>query len=416
MKRKKRSFFIHLLSLSLACSIVCPFSVKATAENPAETAEVSEETADSGWPAEPSIQSPSGFLLEDTTGTILYEKGGSDVRYPGSSVKIMTMLLALENSALTDNVTFTQTGVAAAANGAANIAVKDGEVLTMEQCLYAISLSSANDVCVQIAEQISGSVEAFVEKMNARATELGCTNTVFTNPTGLPDENQHSTAHDLALILKAAIDNPDFCTISSAAEYTIPATNMTGTARALKNTFPLSAAGSTTLYEGILAGKSGYTQASGSTLVAAAERNGTRLICVVLMGADGQTALDAMDLLDYGFGAFQRVQYSDPDSTVSGGYAMLPNGVTLNQIEISEQPVEQGLSQEYYYQNRLVGHGIVTPEEEVEEEPDPEAIDNEEYLKTLSQEKSLTPYYIIAGVGAALLALLLFLLIRVLKS
>lgn len=84
----------------------------------------------------------------------------------------------------------------------------------MEQCLYAIMLASANDIALQVAEQIGGSVDAFVQKMNDRAQELGCTNTVFTNPTGLPDDNQHTTAHDLALIMQAAISNDSFRTIS----------------------------------------------------------------------------------------------------------------------------------------------------------------------------------------------------------
>ena len=79
----------------------------------------------------------------------------------------------------------------------------------MEQCLYALMLASANDIALQVAEQIGGSVDAFVQKMNDRARELGCTNTVFTNPTGLPDDNQHTTAHDLALIMQAAAPSPE---------------------------------------------------------------------------------------------------------------------------------------------------------------------------------------------------------------
>lgn len=414
MKPKKHKLLIHLLSLGMIVSLVCPLSIKATAQEAPSTQETAgpEENADN-WPPAPDINSASGFLLEDSTNSVLYEKAGDEIRYPGSAVKIMTMLLALENSQLTDEVTFTQTGVAAAANGAASIASREGEVLTMEQCLYAIMLASANDACVQVAEHISGSVDAFVEKMNSRAAELGCTNTVFTNPTGLPDENQHSTARDLALILQAAIQNAEFSAISNAAEYTIPATDFTA-ARALKNNFPLSAAGSATLYDGVLSGKAGYTQASGSTLVTAAERNGTKLICVVLMGADGQTSTDAISLLDYGFQNFQRVQYSDPALTLEGGYAILPNGVTLDKVQIQETAQDKGIYQEYYYGSRLIGHALVEADEE--EDSATPAVDNEEYLKTLSQEKSMVPYAVIAGTGIVLLALLGFLLRKVLKA
>ncbi|MGI6071179.1 MAG: D-alanyl-D-alanine carboxypeptidase family protein [Blautia sp.] len=411
MKPNKRKLLVHLLSLGMLLSLVCPLSIKATAQDAQDGS--GQTAAADAWPAAPEIGSASAFLLEDSTGAILYEKAGDEIRYPGSAVKIMTMLLALENTNLTDQVTFTQTGVAAAANGAANIAAREGEVLTMEQCLYAIMLASANDACVQVAEHVSGSVEAFVEKMNSRAAELGCTNTVFTNPTGLPDENQHSTARDLSLILQAAIQNADFCTISSTADYTIPATDYTA-ARTLKNSFPLSAADSATPYEGILTGKAGYTQASGSTLVTAAEKNGTRLICVLLMGTDGQTASDAISLLDYGFQNFQRVQYADPVLTLDGGFAILPNGVTLDGISTQETPKADGIYQEYYYQNRLVGHALIEAEEE--EDADVPAVENEAYLKTLSQEKSMVPYAVIIGSGVILLAILGVLLRKVLKA
>lgn len=415
MKLKKRRFLINLCSAVLAVSLVCPLSVKATPQD--TTAQTQETTASDGWPTAPEILSPSGFLLEDTTKAVLYEKAGDEIRNPGSTVKIMTMLLALENSALTDQVTFTQTGISAAAGGAVNIGARNGEVLTMEQCLYAIMLVSANDVCMQVAEHVGGSVEAFIEKMNSRAAELGCTNTIFTNPTGMPDANQKSTAHDLALILSAALKNTDFVTISQALEYTIPSTNLTAAPRTLKNTFPLTAADSPALYEGILTGKTGYTQISGSTLVTAAERNGTRLISVVLMGANSQqTASDAVTLLDYGFNQFQRIPFSEPELTISGGFAILPNGVTLNQIASSDTVTAEGISQEYYYQNRKVGHGLIQADAIEEEEDAPDAKANEAYLKTLSQDKSMIPYYVIAGVGIALLALLGFLLGKVLKS
>lgn len=130
--------------------------------------------------------------------------------FPGSTVKIMTTLLALENSQLTDQVTMTATGVSGVTDGGANISANLDEVFTMEQCLYAIMLVSANDIALQVAEHLAGSVEGFVQMMNQRAAELGCTNTVFTNPTGLSDENQHTIAHDMALIMQAAMENRNF--------------------------------------------------------------------------------------------------------------------------------------------------------------------------------------------------------------
>ncbi len=152
----------------------------------------------------------------------------------------MTCLLALENSQLTNQVTMTETGVSGVTDGGAHISSQLGEVFTMEQCLYALMLASANDIALQVAEQIGGSVDAFVQKMNDRARELVCTNTVFTNPTGLPDDNQHTTAHDLALIMQAAISNDSFRTISGATSYTIPATNVSGGTRNLTSSFTMT--------------------------------------------------------------------------------------------------------------------------------------------------------------------------------
>ena len=259
----------------------------------------------SGWPQGPEITSASAVIMEDTSDTILYAKDMDTTLSPAGAVKIMTCLLALENSQLDDQVTMTETGVSGVTDGGAHISSQLGEVFTMEQCLYALMLASANDIALQVAEQIGGSVDAFVQKMNDRAKELGCTNTVFTNPTGLPDDNQHTTAHDLALIMQAAIRNDSFRTISGATSYTIPATNVSGGTRNLTSSFTMTDPASASYYEGCIGGRESTTTASGSVLVTAAQRNGTTLIAVVMNGATGQTATEAISLLDYGFSNFQ---------------------------------------------------------------------------------------------------------------
>lgn len=137
--------------------------------------------------------------------------------------------------------------------------------------------------------------------MNARAQELGCTNTVFTNPTGLPDENQHITAHDMALIMETAMENETFRTIAATSSYTIPATNVSGGDRVLSNSFTMINNASDGYYEACIGGKEGYTVASGSTLVCEASKNNMKLVCVVLNGASGVTDDEAIALLNYGF-------------------------------------------------------------------------------------------------------------------
>ena len=277
---KKSRLTAALLAFGISASMIFQTPVYAAEDTAVTAAAASTITTNSisGWPQGPDITSAAAVVMEDTTNTILYAKDMDQSLSPAGAVKIMTCLLALENSQLTDQVTMTETGVSGVTDGGAHISSQLGEVFTMEQCLYAIMLASANDIALQIAEQIGGSVEAFVEKMNSRAQELGCTNTVFTNPTGLPDDNQHTTAHDLALIMQAAINTDGFRDIASATSYTIPATNVSGGARNLTSSFSLTNQTASAYYSGCIGGRESTTTASGSVLVTAAERNSTTLI------------------------------------------------------------------------------------------------------------------------------------------
>ena len=142
-----------------------------------------------------------GILMDADTGVVLYNKGGDEQRYPASITKIMTLLVAVENSTMDEKVTFTETGVRNVTADSSNIGTKVGEVLTMEDCLHALIIQSANDVAAQIAEHIGGTEQAFIDMMNQRAQEIGCTNTHFANSSGLPDDNHYSSARDMALIL-----------------------------------------------------------------------------------------------------------------------------------------------------------------------------------------------------------------------
>ena len=236
---KKSRITAALLAFGISASMVFQTPVFATEETAVAVSSGITTNFISGWPQGPEITSASAVVMEDSSNTVLYAKDMDTALSPAGAVKIMTCLLALENSQLTDQVTMTETGVSGVTDGGAHISSQLGEVFTMEQCLYAIMLASANDIALQVAEQIGGSVDAFVQKMNDRAQELGCTNTVFTNPTGLPDENQHITAHDMALIMEAAMANDTFRTIAATTSYTIPATNVSGGDRVLTNNFTM---------------------------------------------------------------------------------------------------------------------------------------------------------------------------------
>ena len=252
---KSKRLYSGLMALGLACTLIFPPPVLA-AEETAETQTSSISTNSiSGWPQGPDITSTAAMIMEDSTQTTVYAKNMDQVLYPGATVKVMTTLLTLENAQLSDQVTMTATGVSGVTDGGASISAQLDEVFTVEQCLYAIMLASANDVALQIAEQIGGSVDGFVQMMNNRAVELGCTNTVFTNPTGLPDENQHTTAHDMALITKAAIDNESFRAIAETTSYTIPATNVSGGERVLTNNFSMLNNTNASYYQYCLGGR-----------------------------------------------------------------------------------------------------------------------------------------------------------------
>lgn len=415
MKIKKLLAGFLAAGISLSLMTVSP--VSAAEETAAASSGITTNSI-AGWPQGPEITSTAAVVMEDSTDTVLYAKNADQQLFPGGTVKVMTALLALENTQLTDQVTMTDTGVSGVTDGGANISAQLGEVFTIEQCLYAMLLSSANDVALQIAEHIGGSVDGFVQMMNDRAAQLGCTGTVFTNPTGLPDENQHTTAHDMALIMKAAIDNDTFRTIAGTTSYTISATNVSGGERVLTNNFSMLNSANAAYYPNCIGGREGYTEASGSTLVCGAEKNGATLIAVVLQGASGTTAAEAGSLLNYGFDNFQMLSLGDTDfNMLSGGNVFVPVGATADSLTAEDTPGEEGqLNRQYYFGSAPVGTAVVA----VTEEPDTSMVDasqqNLEAAHSFSEGKSEVPYYIIGGAGALILILLFVGIIKIAKS
>lgn len=349
-----------------------------------------------GWPKGPEpFYSDTAVLIEASTGAVLYDKGMDEIRYPASITKIMTTIIALENSNLTDTVTFTDTACALAIPGNAKINAKPGEVLTMEQCLYAVMLASANEVACQVAIQIAGSEAAFADMMNAKAAEIGCTNTHFTNASGLQDENHYTTAHDMALIMQYAIQNQDFLTITGTLSYTIPATNMSAE-RTLSTHNAMMVPGDY-YYEGTFSGKPGNTGEAGSTLVTAATRNNMTLICVVLKAADGgQSVTDTISLMDYGYSNFTLIDVSAQNQERSGN-VVLPNGMDFSSL--TEEADAAGSSFRYSYQGHFVGLASPQTEEETAETNDissvPTVSPSPESSESSVTENFFTPSHII---------------------
>ena len=422
-----KRFSAALLALGLGTATLFTQLPIRAAEKTADTAaDTAVQTADpsivttngiQGWPQASDISSTAAIVMETSTNTVLYSKNADQALYPASAVKVMTCLMALENSSLDDQVTMTATGVSGVTDGGANISAQLDEVFTMEQCLYAIMVASANDIALQVAEHISGSIEDFVAAMNTRAQELGCTNTVFTNPTGLPDENQHTTAHDMALIMEAAMANDTFRTIAQTTSYTIPATNVSGGDRVLTNNFTMINSSSDSYYEPCIGGKEGYTEASGSTLVCEASKNNMKLVCVVLNGASGVTDDEAIALLNYGFDNFTPLTLPDDDfNRLSGGTVIVPAGTGADALTTEDSSSDGQITRQYYFGGTPVGTAIL---ENVEQQTDDAAATgqkNMEAAQNFSVSHTTAPYYIIGAIGAAFLLFFLFLMIRVIKS
>lgn len=271
------------------------------------------------WPDAPETLSPSVILMEESTGTILYEKNSDEAHYPASITKIMTTLLALENGNLSDMVTFSDDAINNTEGS--GIARDYGEQMTLEQCLYGVMLESANECAYAVAEHVGGTVENFVDMMNAKAKELGCTNTHFANPHGLQDENHYTTAHDMALIAQAAYQNETFRIIIGTKMYTIPPTNKHAEETVLRNHHDMLCtyhnANRKYLYPCCVGGKTGYTATANSTLVTYAEKDGMTLICVVMNTQSPNQFIDTVNLFDYAFDNFQVLNVAENDTNYS---------------------------------------------------------------------------------------------------
>lgn len=416
---KKPKILASLMVLGLSASLLCQVPVMAEEAAQTQTADTAggiTTNSISGWPQASDISSEAAIVMENSTNTVLYSKNADEILFPGSTVKIMTCLLALENAQLTDQVTMTATGVSGVTDGGASISSQVDEVFTIEQCLYAIMVASANDIALQIAEHVGGSVDNFIQIMNSRAQELGCTNTIFTNPTGLPDENQHTTAHDMALIMQAAISNDSFRTIAAATSYTIPATNKAA-ARNLTSKFTMTDTGSTGFYEGCIGGKEGYTEASGSTLVCAAQREDMTLISVVLKGASGQTAPDAASVLNYGFDQFQLLSLGDSDfSIISGGDVIVPKGTSADSLATEDTQNGDEINRTYLFNGATVGNAVLEVTQVQDTTSVQEGEQNMQVAKSFSQAHTNIPYFVIAGAFLFLLILLIWKIVKIIKS
>ena len=300
-----KNYICILLAMVLATSL-CPIPVHAA----------------EFWPEGPDIDSPYAIVMEINSGTILYEKESDVANYPASITKIMTTLLALENCELNEVVTFSKAAIDNTPRDSSHIWRDIGEEMTMEECLYAIMLESANECAYAVAEHVGqklgGDYQTFIDLMNERAKELGCTNTNFANPSGLPDKTHKASSKDMALIAAEAYRNETFRIITSTKRYQIPPTNKHTDITYLLNHHKMlhRYKDSNYVYEYCTGGKTGHTTVAKYTLVTYAEKDGLSLVCVVMRTTSKAEWTDTRELFDYCFQNFKPFRISEYDTAI----------------------------------------------------------------------------------------------------
>ena len=252
----------------------------------------------------PKVDAASVALADLDSGRILHGHRDRKRRPIASVTKIMTALLVLEEARPFDVVTVSRR---AAAEGGAGLGLEAGERIEVRELLFALMLQSANDAAVALAEHVGGTVRGFVRRMNRRARELGATRTRFASPNGLDDAGR-STAQDLVVITAQAFRTEPFPEIVGTRRHAVPAPR--GPDRKIQNRNALL-----WLYPDAIGVKTGFTSAAGFCLVAAAERDGMRLVAVAL-GSRDEAFSDAAALLDHGFHAYERRTLVEPGEPV----------------------------------------------------------------------------------------------------
>lgn len=269
------------------------------------------------WPQGPAVSAKSAILMEANTGTILYAKNIHESLFPASTTKILTAYIARQESALNEVVEYSS----AAVNSInwredSNIGIRVGEAITMEQSLYGLLVGSANECGNAIGEHISGSIEDFAALMNRTAQELGCTDSHFVTTNGIHDEEHYTSAHDLAVIARKFFDDELLCKMSGTASYVIPASG-TLSRQLIPNSKNRLLPGKTYAYEYLVGSKTGFTAAARQNLVSCAQKDGLKLICVVMDDEAPMQYTDTIDLFNYGFSNFSSVNVSENDTTYS---------------------------------------------------------------------------------------------------
>lgn len=327
-----------------------------------------------GWPEGPQVYGGSAVVMDMNSGAVLYAKKMDEQRYPASITKLMTALVALENAQLDDEVLFTEDSISFLEYGDAHIGMTPGEKLSLEDAMYGMLLASANEVSYAIAESVGnlmgGGFDAFIQKMNDRAAEIGCTGSHWVNPNGLHDEQHYTTAHDMAVIASKVYQFEEFRKIVQTLQYTIGETNLVDETRTFQQNHKMLWPQNANYYEYCTGGKTGYTDQARTTLVTMADDGNLQLAAVVLRDFGNDAYIDTRAMFDYAFENFRKVPLKDQEKAEGissyedeDAYVVLPDGVDFSavkaEISITDKAKAAG-TVTYTYQGQNVGSTSVT--------------------------------------------------------
>lgn len=272
--------------------------------------------------SEPNLTAEYAVLMDYETGQVLYNKNGHSKLYPASTTKAWTAYVVLKHvNDLNQVVEIKDLPIV----DGSSMYLKEGEAFTVKELLDALLIHSSNDVAMVLAKYVGGSVENFVNMMNDEAKSIGAENTHFNNPHGLPDENHYTTAYDMALMARKAMDNKIFRDIVNTKSVKYPATEAYPYERYFENTNQFLTSRSKMNYKGqeidikydVVDGiKTGYTDAAGKCLLSTGVKNNIRVISAVFKSTVDDLYLDSRTLLDYGFDNFYVKEIVDKDDFI----------------------------------------------------------------------------------------------------
>lgn len=291
-------------------------------------------------------QAKAALLIELNSNTIVYSLNPDTRVYPASLTKIMTCILALEYGKPDDLITVTDTSLLGLDWSGSTANLEAGEQMTLENMLYCMMLSSANEACNVVAEHFCDDIDVFVERMNEKAAALGCTGTHFANTHGLHDENHYTTARDISIIARYAWQNELFRKITSTATYTVPATNLSEPRELHSTNYLIDDSYTAKYYYDKAAGiKTGFTTPAGGCLVSTAKDENLEFLSVVcgcdeVAEADGSYTdmrfTETEKLFEYGFESFSYVQILSSLDMV----ADVPVSMAAGRADVVLRPLE----------------------------------------------------------------------------